>query len=622
LKVHSARRARLVALAALVALASLAFAAAPALADHEGVPSGVSLVPEKNSVTIPESIKLTANADRHLYGTGYTVAVIDDDSGLAIGSPCEQTPCAKYGGTSWADNPNPQARRFHAELRGPGGGTAASSGQVTVGVDKHIWNVVSVVPNPAERVVPGSIQFVATLDHTTYGTPYSIYIYDEDDPASPPTSCNQYICGRYVSRGWGDNANPKSGHVRVEVRNSSGDVASSTVYASGQFRRFIFTPTLSFWTKTWSGGNVDQMASARMVSTDPSLYGTGYKIKIKKADGSQLCSAPQVGCDATVAVGGTYRAVVEDSQGRNFGDSGAFTLTADGTLQEVIDDVDLAYLAGQFPSSTAICNALAEYPGTNLMEPHSSLSDQYRTCVTVATTSTRIGTLRAIAEAVGGGVSLGALWYLQREAVRPSPPPGTPWTADDVKAPKPVPLPLLPQVDRLADTLVQQNSTLSQPIADDIAWQCQWLTGPLGLNAKRECGGQPIFASGNDVPRSTEHDIDALAYWPPWVALNYRHQSETPGDRLWMNAEDECQDRIPSVTSCDEYPFWATMQGGPFAVKQPHLELIPFLDNRDQGLRYGNFILNCHMNTGDGFLGIPLAPELGIPTQTRVCNGH
>jgi hypothetical protein len=52
------------------------------------------------------------------------------------------------------------------------------------------------------------------------------------------------------------------------------------------------------------------------------------------------------------------------------------------------------------------------------------------------------------------------------------------------------------------------------------------------------------------------------------------------------------------------------------------LELIPFLDNRDQGLRYGNFILNCHMNTGDAFLGIPLAPELGIPTQTRVCNGH
>jgi hypothetical protein len=89
-----------------------------------------------------------------------------------------------------------------------------------------------------------------------------------------------------------------------------------------------------------------------------------------------------------------------------------------------------------------------------------------------------------------------------------------------------------------------------------------------------------------------------------------------------MNDEPECQARIPGVTSCDEYPFWATMQGGPFAVKQPHLDLIPFLDSRDQGLRYGNFVTICHMNTGDGFLGIPLAPELGIPTQTRICNGH
>ena len=177
-------------------------------------------------------------------------------------------------------------------------------------------------------------------------------------------------------------------------------------------------------------------------------------------------------------------------------------------------------------------------------------------------------------------------------------------------------------MDKLADTLVQQNPTLTQPIADEIAWQCQWLSAPLGLNARRECLGQPIFASGNDVPESTDHDIEALAYWPPWVSLNYRHSDETPGERDWMNAEDECQGRISGVTSCDEYPFWSSMQGGPFAVKQPHLKLISFSDNERQGSRYGNFVVNCQMSTGDAFLGIPLAPELGIPTQTRVCNGH
>jgi hypothetical protein len=289
----------------------------------------------------------------------------------------------------------------------------------------------------------------------------------------------------------------------------------------------------------------------------------------------------------------------------------------------VIDDVDLAHLASLFANSTAVCGALAEYPGSHLMEPPSTLSDQYRICVASANAGkTKIDVLRDIATGIGGAAALGGLWYLQREGVRPSPPPGTPWTSEDVKAPRPVPAPLLPHVYRLADTLVQQNPTLSQPVADELAWQCQWMTAPVGLNARRECSGQPIFVSGNDVPAATDHDIEALAYWPPWVALNYRHSSETPGDREWANAEDECQDRVPGVTSCDEYPFWATMQGGPFAVKQPHLELIPFVDNRDQGLRYGNFVQNCHMNTGDPFLGIPLAPELGIPTQTRICNGH
>ena len=336
-----------------------------------------------------------------------------------------------------------------------------------------------------------------------------------------------------------------------------------------------------------------------------------------------MCSAPQVGCDATVTVGSTYRAVVEDSFGRNFGDSGAWTLTADGPRQEVIDDVDLAHLATLFPSAGAICNALAEYPGTHLMSPPSSLSDQYRGCVTAANAGmTGVDLLRAISQVVGGAASLGALWYLQREGVRPSPPPGTPWTSEDAKPPRPLPVVLQPQVDRLADTLVQQNPTLTQPIADEIAWECHWLTAPLPLNAKRACSSQPIFASGSDVPTATDHDIEALASRPHWLQLNYRHSSETPGNREWMNSEPECQDRVPGVTACDEYPFWATMQGGPSAVPKPHLDVISYLDNRDQGLRYGNFVQNCHMTTGDKFLGIPLAPDLGIPTQTRICNGH
>lgn len=389
------------------------------------------------------------------------------------------------------------------------------------------------------------------------------------------------------------------------------------------FRRFIFTPTLSFWTQTYPNGNVVHRAGARTISTDPGLYATPYRLKIKKADGTELCSAPDFGCDATVTVGDTYRAVVEDSQGRNFGDSGAWTLTAEGPKQEVIDDVDLAHLASLFASSSAVCNALAEYPGSHLMEPPSTLSDQYRVCVVSANAGkTKVDVLRDIATGIGGAAALGGLWYLQREGVRPGPPPGTPWTPDDVTAPRPVPLPLLPQVDKLADTLVQQNPTLTQVIADELAWQCQWMTAPLGLNAKRECASKPIFVSGDDVPEATNHDIEALAQRPLWLQLNYRSASETPGDRDWMNSSEACQGRVPGETACDEYPFWATMQGGPFGSPTPHLKLISFADNQLQGSRYGNFVVNCHMATGDAFLGVPLAPELGVPTQTRICNGH
>jgi hypothetical protein len=321
------------ALATCVALVTLAVACEPAFANHEGTPSSVSLVAEKASVTIPESIKLTANASPHLYATGYSVVVVDDDSGTTLGNSCSQTPCDKYGSTSWSGNADPQPRHFHAELHGPGGGVVAMSGQVTVAVRKHVWDIVSVVPSPTSQVVPGSVQFVATLDHTTYGTPYSIHIYDVVNPG-PPTTCNQYQCARYVARQWSDNVSPKPGRVRVEVRDASGDIASNRVYGEAPFWRFIFTPTLSFWTQSTSG-TVVHKASARLATGDPSLYGTPYRIKIRKADGTEVCSAPQVGCDATVSVGETYRAVVEDSQGRNFGDSGAWTLTADGPRSEV-----------------------------------------------------------------------------------------------------------------------------------------------------------------------------------------------------------------------------------------------------------------------------------------------
>jgi hypothetical protein len=598
-------------------------AAQPASANHEGTPTSVSVAPAQTSVTIPASIKLTVSADRDLYGTGYRVSVIDEDNGITLGS-CSGT-CDLYGGTSWADNSNPQPRHFHGELRGPDGGLVATSGQVTVEVRKHVWSVVSVVPNPTSRVVPGSIQFVATLDHTTYGTPYSIYIYDEDDPAFP-TTCNQYICGRYFNRQWADNLNPKPARVRVEVRNASGDVASNTVVGFAQFRRFIFSPSLSFSSQTGTNGSVIHKATVTTPSTDPSLYGTPYRIKIKKADGSEVCSSPQVGCTATVNVGQTYRGVVEDSQGRNFGQSTAWTMTESGPQAAQVGDVDLAALAAA-AGGVDICTRLALSPlKTDVIEPQTSAGDQWEVCAAAAAAgASAVAVLLAVADTPGGEANL--LW-LQADVAKEAPSAESEPDPDDATAPRPVPPPFLPDVYKLAQKLAQ-NQDIPQSMADEVANQCLFLHWRAGLSGKDDCGELPIFASGSDVPEATVHDLQALAYsfrWVPlnaqWVRLNYRHQDLTPGYRYWMNSEDECQGRVPGVTACDEYPFWATMQGGPESIPRPHLKLIDFIDNRDQGLRYGNFIQACHMATGDPFLGIPLAPELGIPTQTKLCNGH
>jgi hypothetical protein len=612
------------ALALLAALVVLAPGATPVFAHHEGTPTSVSLDPQKSAVTIPESIKLTATTDRHLYGTGYTVVVVDDDSSTEIGSACDQTPCAKYGSTSWAANPDPEPRHFHAELRGPGGGTVASSGQVAVDVDKHVWTIESVTANPTATVVPGTVQFVATLNHTTAGTPYSIYIYDEDNPTTP-TTCAQYICGKYLSRSWADNANPKPGRVRVEVRDATSDVASDTLYAAAPFRRFLFSPTLTFTTETDGNGNPVHKATARTAPTDPSLWGTGYDIKVRKADGTQLCSAPQIGCTATVTVGNTYRTVVEDSQGRNFGQSPAWTLTANGPESATVGDLDLAALAAT-AGGTDICTRLGLSPyKTNVVEPTTSGGDQWEACTTaVAAGATTLAILIAVADTPSGEENL---YWLQSDVQRTTPAPGTPTTDEDAKAPRPVPAPLLPSIDDLASELTNLNPTLTQGDADAIAHQCLFLTGRAGLNGHQQCVQRRIFASGTDVAEATTHDLRALAHYSPWVQLNYELGSSKPGSG-WQS----CPDQVAGQ-QCDEYPFFSSEQGGPLAVPEPHLEPIAAFDNLSQGGHYNAFRSLCGLQTGTPdptglgnstggtpFLGIPIPPEWDIPTL-KLCNG-
>jgi hypothetical protein len=185
-------------------------------------------------------------------------------------------------------------------------------------------------------------------------------------------------------------------------------------------------------------------------------------------------------------------------------------------------------------------------------------------------------------------------------------------------------------MEHLAKALVENNPSaeLTTKEAEDVAEQClqdTMLAGESESTASSDCESLPIFASGSDVPAATEHDLKALALHPAWAKLNYENgaEKEEKESRTWYKGVGGCSATPPAGEQCDEYPFWASQQGGPSAIPTPNLEYINAEDNEEQGRKYGNFVTSCKMaersSTDYAFLAIPVPPRLGIPT-TRLCN--
>lgn len=455
------------------------------------------------------------------------------------------------------------------------------------------------MPSPPSRVVPGWIQFLATLDHSTYGTPYSIYIYDEDDSVWPAI-CGQQQCAKNVLRQWADNANPKPGRVRVEVRDAAGDVASNTVYAQAPFRRFIFTPTLSFWSHTMDG-TVIHKASARLAAGDPSLYGTPYQIKITKADGTVVCSAPQYGCDATVTVGDTYRATVEDSTGRWFGSSGAWTLTSSGPESLMMGGVDLAFVASKFANMDALCEEILLRGGNS--GNGNTLPDPYETCLALLAEGVTVSAaLLVIIDVVGGPEVVHQISGSQIAPPLPAPGEATP---EDSIATRPLPYPIWLEIDKLTDRLQTLNETLDATGADQVATQCKLFMSRIS-KAADECLDLRIFAPGSDMPAITKHNLTAIGNTPIWVRLAYDNRGASkPGYGEWYKTEDGCRpgEYDTKIERCDEYPFMSTRQGGPspFGGIPPSLLPVPLGQNSAQGGHLSAFYGRC------GLSGRPIA---------------
>jgi hypothetical protein len=136
---------------------------------------------------------------------------------------------------------------------------------------------------------------------------------------------------------------------------------------------------------------------------------------------------------------------------------------------------------------------------------------------------------------------------------------------------------------------------------------------------------------------AAKHDLDAITTTnPAWVQLNYMSQANKEGqvqqrwyDRVQYSAPSGCKGRPPGV-ACDEYPLYASTQGGPAkdnGLLTASLRPIDTLQNTAEGTVYAAMVNTgrCAMQSappaasgqvatgGTPFLVVPL-PDLAVPS--------
>ena len=127
------------------------------------------------------------------------------------------------------------------------------------------------------------------------------------------------------------------------------------------------------------------------------------------------------------------------------------------------------------------------------------------------------------------------------------------------------------------------------------------------------CEALPLYFPGADVGEVAEHNADAIAQQPAWFQLHYQPERLSPYDPRWYNAvafRDSCpMKRAERNVHCDEFPYRATVEGGPGAsLREVHVD-----HNRREGTLRGRMYADtrCNMRSNPGaqqaFLVIPLA---------------
>jgi hypothetical protein len=112
------------------------------------------------------------------------------------------------------------------------------------------------------------------------------------------------------------------------------------------------------------------------------------------------------------------------------------------------------------------------------------------------------------------------------------------------------------------------------------------------------CKTMPVFMPGKDVYEAAEHDFEAIAAGKT-ALLNRATRAEKEANNIFRATCGTPGDGL----DCDEYPFYATVEGGPGASLKP----LNSADNRKEGRLLGWFYSECGVTTQRReFLAIPI----------------
>jgi len=145
---------------------------------------------------------------------------------------------------------------------------------------------------------------------------------------------------------------------------------------------------------------------------------------------------------------------------------------------------------------------------------------------------------------------------------------------------------------------------------------------PGALFSEDDCASKPIFSPGSDVLEATRHDADAQLINPSWGKLHYQSRASkalTGVPNTWYN-QYVCDGTGGVDKQCDEFPFYASLEGGPGTS----LRYIDAEDNAREGRFYSYFLRACGLPSGDvasddsEFLVVPI-PLHGGPKTSAWC---